>query len=116
MASGRPCGSVAGVALKDIPRVPLWQILGVITLAMIVGALGTVFGSGHVDASAGEIVLAFVPPFILAVLTVVFRVRERGRPARLERQRDAKAEASDSSKDSSGDASSDPSGDDGAAA
>lgn len=112
MARRRSCGSVAGVALKDIPRVPLWQILGVITLAMIVGALGTVFGSGHVDASTGEIVLAFVPPFILADLTVFFWVRERGRETRLERQRAAKAEASDLSSEPSND----PSGDDGAAA
>jgi cytochrome c-type biogenesis protein CcmH/NrfF len=67
------------VALQNIPRVPLWQIIGMITLVMFVGSIATVYGAGRPPSSAFELILTFVPPVGVGIWTLALWVRARRR-------------------------------------
>lgn len=58
------------MARSDIPRVPLWQIFALITVIGLMGSVATLLGAGRPPSSALELILTFVPPVILAAVTV----------------------------------------------
>ncbi|RKW70446.1 hypothetical protein [Galactobacter caseinivorans] len=74
------------MARPEIPRVPLWQIFALITALGLVGSVATLLGAGRPPSSAFEVVLTFVPPVILAAITVWLwrRSAARARDARSE--------------------------------
>ncbi|RII42479.1 hypothetical protein [Galactobacter valiniphilus] len=69
------------MAFQNVPRVPLWQIIGVITLVMFVGSIATVYGAGRPPSSAFELILTFVPPVGVGIWTLVLWLRARRRAA-----------------------------------
>lgn len=67
------------MAFKNLPRVPLWQILGMLTLALFAGSIATVFGAGRPPSGALELILTFIPPVGVGIWTLVAWLRERAR-------------------------------------
>ncbi len=67
------------MAFQNVPRVPLWQIIGMITLVMFVGSIATVYGAGRPPSSAFELILTFIPPVGVGIWTLVLWLRARRR-------------------------------------
>lgn len=58
------------MARPDLPRVPLWQVFALIAVIGLVGSVATLLGAGRPPSSAFELILTFVPPVILAGITL----------------------------------------------
>lgn len=69
------------MALRDLPRIPLWQIFALLAVLGLVGSVLTVVGAGRPPSSALELILTFVPPVIFALVSVWLWVRARRRAA-----------------------------------
>ena len=65
--------------MKNLPRVPLWQWLGLLTLVLLFGSVATMLSAGRAPRGAYEVALVFLPGIVALVFTLVLRARARRR-------------------------------------
>jgi len=65
--------------MKNLPRVPLWQWLGLLTVALLLGSLATMLSAGRPPRGAFEVFLVWLPGVVTLVFTVVLALRARRR-------------------------------------